>query len=124
MKTLFVGPEGSYRRRTINQAIGYSISRIRYSKFPLDGNEVAKKLGISQSAYSRIETGAKEITVNDVASIALLFGIPPADILREALEALTEAQTASQPKPPRKRPPGPIPLNPRKKNPRKTKKAP
>jgi transcriptional regulator with XRE-family HTH domain len=48
----------------------------------LDQSQVAARVGLSQSAWSRIEKGATAITVSQLAATAQAFGRRPSDILR------------------------------------------
>ena len=50
----------------------------------LHQNVLAAALGVSQSAYSRIEQGDTTISISQLRVIARRLGIAPGDLLREA----------------------------------------
>jgi len=50
----------------------------------LQQNDLAAALGVSQSAYSRIEQGDTTISIPQLRVIARRLGIAPSDLLREA----------------------------------------
>src|SRR3989304_6828751 len=50
----------------------------------LHQNDLATALGVSQSAYSRIEQGDTTISISQLRVIARRLGIAPGDLLREA----------------------------------------
>jgi len=50
----------------------------------LHQNDLATALGVSQSAYSRIEHGDTTISISQLRVIARRLGIAPGDLLREA----------------------------------------
>lgn len=50
----------------------------------LHQNDLAAALGVSQSAYSRIEQGDTTVSISQLRVIARRLGIPPGDLLREA----------------------------------------
>jgi transcriptional regulator with XRE-family HTH domain len=50
----------------------------------LQQNDIATALGVSQSAYSRIEQGDTTISISQLRVIARRLDIAPGDLLREA----------------------------------------
>lgn len=97
MKPIIIDQEGSWRPRTLNQVLGYNIMKARHSTI-LRGDQVAEKLGISQSAYSRIETGTSEITFNDIASIAIALGCTIESIIDEPIKLVQKPPEIKKPK--------------------------
>lgn len=47
---------------------------------------VAKKMGISQNAYSKIENNITQVTVNHLKSISATLDVPVMDLLRDDFE--------------------------------------
>lgn len=47
---------------------------------------VAKKMGISQNAYSKIENNITQVTVNHLKSISVTLDVPVMDLLRDDFE--------------------------------------
>lgn len=42
---------------------------------------VAQQLGLSTRAYSKIETGETQLTINRLNEISAIFGVPPMEVL-------------------------------------------
>lgn len=47
---------------------------------------VAKKMGISQNAYSKIENNITQVTVNHLKAISVTLDVPVMDLLRDDFE--------------------------------------
>ena len=47
---------------------------------------VAGKMGISQNAYSKIETNRTQLTVHHVKQLSEILGVPLTDLLKEEFE--------------------------------------
>jgi transcriptional regulator with XRE-family HTH domain len=47
---------------------------------------VARKMGISQNAYSKIENNITQLTVNHVKGISQILDVPIMDLLRDDIE--------------------------------------
>lgn len=47
---------------------------------------VAKKLGISQNAYSKLENNITQLTVNHVKQLAAILQVPITDLLKDEFE--------------------------------------
>ncbi len=54
------------------------------SRKGLQQNDLAAALGVTQSAYSRIEQGDTAISISQLRVIGRRLGIAPGDLLREA----------------------------------------
>lgn len=63
--------------------VGQVIFRHR-KRSRLDQDDLAKALGISQSAYSRLEKGESGMTLAQFRAISLRLGLDPNALLREA----------------------------------------
>ncbi len=48
--------------------------------------EVAKKLGMTQSQYSRIETGKANVFVHQLISICEMYDLNPASVMRAVMQ--------------------------------------
>ena len=59
--------------------------KIRISRLEKDYNQeyMAEELGISQSAYSKIERGETEITVSQLRKIATALGLTLLDLIEK-----------------------------------------
>lgn len=66
-----------------NALVGHVIQRHREILGHTQG-EVAHALGLTQSAYSRVESGQTALTVSHLRSLANTLGITPDGILSEA----------------------------------------
>ncbi len=60
--------------------LGQKIKKLRELK-DLTQEFMASELGMNQSAYSKIESGASEVSVSKLEKIASVLGIKPEDIL-------------------------------------------
>jgi transcriptional regulator with XRE-family HTH domain len=58
----------------------------------LDQSALAEALGISQSAYSRLEKGESSMTLPQLRSIALRLGCSSTDLIRDADQLETHLQ--------------------------------
>lgn len=58
----------------------------------LGQNHLARSLGVSQSAYSRIELGQTTITLAQLRQIAGCLGLQPSALLKEADDWATQLQ--------------------------------
>lgn len=70
--------------RTFNIAIGANVRSAR-EKAKIEQSAFAKRLHISQSALSRIETGHQPVTLYRLCRIAMLLKILPTDLLPESV---------------------------------------
>lgn len=52
----------------------YEIIRIHRTRRGLKQSEVAEMIGLKSSAYSKIEAGRTEVTINRLISIFIIFG--------------------------------------------------
>jgi transcriptional regulator with XRE-family HTH domain len=66
--------------QNINQSIADNIRKMRTLK-GLDAKTIADHLGISVSAYARIERGETQIDIERISSIADQLGVSTSDIL-------------------------------------------
>jgi transcriptional regulator with XRE-family HTH domain len=64
--------------------IGKVLNRIRFERFKNGFSQeyVANELKISQSFYSRVESGKNCLTLDLLLKLAALFGIPPEELLK------------------------------------------
>ena len=76
----------SLHRTTYNAVLGRLLVRYR-NELNLDQKQMANILGMSQSGWSRIETGESSVTVTQLGLIAQLLKRPPQDILAEVEKA-------------------------------------
>lgn len=67
-------------RREFAWALGYRMRTIRETK-KLDQGQCAQRIGISQSAYSRWETGAADMTVLQLMDWCTFMGCEMSDVL-------------------------------------------
>ncbi|MBG5950106.1 MULTISPECIES: helix-turn-helix domain-containing protein [Proteus] len=65
---------------SINIVVGQRIKQKR-KQLKITGIEIARRLGISQQHYSRLENGHLKITVDQLIAIALILGISPQSLL-------------------------------------------
>lgn len=56
----------------------------RRKRLPLDQENMAKALGITQPAYSRLEQGHSAMSLAQLKTIASCLGVTPSKILQEA----------------------------------------
>jgi transcriptional regulator with XRE-family HTH domain len=54
--------------------------------------EMAKRLGTSQSAWSRVETGQSNLSVEELAVVAHVLKTRPEDVLRDVQRSLEHLQ--------------------------------
>lgn len=64
---------------------GTLIRKIREQR-KVTQEEVARHMGISQNAYSKIENGITQLTINHVKQISEALGISPIELLRDDFE--------------------------------------
>ncbi|HMO33488.1 MAG TPA: helix-turn-helix transcriptional regulator [Lacibacter sp.] len=64
---------------------GTLIRKIREQK-KVTQEEVARHMGISQNAYSKIENGITQLTINHVKQISEALGVPAVELLRDDFE--------------------------------------
>jgi len=64
---------------------GTLIRKIREQK-KVTQEEVARHLNISQNAYSKIENGITQLTVNPVKQISAALGVSPVELLGDEFE--------------------------------------
>ena len=88
----------------MKDTIGSHIRLLRQKEYKTQG-EIAKMLGISTPAFSKIETDITDVNLSRLKQIADLFGVEPASLLtpgqidessRRENEVLTEKLAASQ----------------------------
>jgi transcriptional regulator with XRE-family HTH domain len=60
----------------------------------LQQQALAEMLGISQSAYSRLESGQSAMSVNQLYAISARFGILPSDLLAETDRHVQQLQAS------------------------------
>lgn len=65
--------------------LGAHIKALRKAK-KLTQTQLAKKIGISQSELSRMETNSTEITVSELSKLAVALDTTIADLLDESKE--------------------------------------
>ena len=66
-----------------NSLVGATLAAMRRA-VGLDQLKIAEAVGISQSAWSRIENGGTQITVAQLAAAARMLGNTPSGILKRA----------------------------------------
>ncbi len=71
--------------KDISMRIGWLLRTERQQK-RWNQTVVAKKVGITQSSYSRFETGELEVTVYELSQVCDALGVDPIAILRAALK--------------------------------------
>lgn len=60
--------------------LGHKIKKLRELK-DLTQEYMAQELGLNQSAYSKIESGASDVSFSKLEKIATVLGLKPEDIL-------------------------------------------
>lgn len=75
---------------TYPTVVGQVLRELRRTK-DLQQAQLADTLAITQSAYSRIESGAAAPTVEQLALLAHALGVSPGEVLRRADEAAAYA---------------------------------
>ena len=66
--------------------IGKVLNRIRFERFKNGFSQeyVANELKISQSFYSRVESGKNSLKLDLLLKLAALFGIPPEELFESS----------------------------------------
>lgn len=72
-----------------NKIVGRNIAKLRIHK-GVKAIEIAKKLSISEAAYTKYERGETSITLNFLNEIANFFSISPYQLLRNQPENIIE----------------------------------
>jgi transcriptional regulator with XRE-family HTH domain len=67
--------------------IGYKIKKLREIQ-NLTQEYIAGQLGISQRAYSKVETGVTRLTVERLTAIARILCLSESDLLEKSVEEL------------------------------------
>jgi transcriptional regulator with XRE-family HTH domain len=70
----------SQRVNDINKLIGFFLKDIRKSN-NLTGEEIAKKLDISQQQWSRYERGVNKLSLDKLLVILLILDVSPHEVL-------------------------------------------
>lgn len=70
---------------TYQSLVGHVLQHHRKQQ-KLEQSQMAELIGVSQSAFSRIESGATAISVAQLRKIAPLLGLQPGEILQQADE--------------------------------------
>lgn len=84
----------SLKPATTYPAIVGRILEQQRARIGLSQDAVAGRLGLTQGAWSRVENGSSVISLNQLRSVASVFGTSPAALL--ALADNAEQQLASQ----------------------------
>lgn len=80
-------------RTTYNAVLGRLLIGYR-NQLNLDQKQMSDALGMSQSAWSRIETGETSVTVSQLGRISRLLNVTPQSIIEEVERARTKLQSA------------------------------
>jgi len=64
---------------------GNMIKKIREMR-KMTQEEVAKQMGISQNAYSKIENNITQLNVNHIRQISMALNVSPLDLLKDDFE--------------------------------------
>jgi transcriptional regulator with XRE-family HTH domain len=72
---------------TTYQAIVGQVIVLRRKDIELSQADLAEKIGTSQSAWSRVEKGLSNLTVEQLTKVATILGVAPNQIIAEADEA-------------------------------------
>lgn len=80
-------------RTTYNAVLGRLLIGYR-NQLSLDQKKMSDALGMSQSAWSRIETGETSVTVAQLGRIAQLLNVAPQSIIEEVERAKLKLQSA------------------------------
>lgn len=72
---------------TTYQAIVGEVIVLRRKDLGLNQADLAKKIGVSQSAWSRVEKGLSNLTVEQLTKVASVLGVAPNQIIAEADQA-------------------------------------
>ncbi len=75
---------------TYSNLVGQVILHHR-KQLKLDQSDVASALGVSQSAYSRLESGDSSLSVTQLRIVAERFGVLPYELLRQTDELVERA---------------------------------
>ena len=74
------GPRISDMETTANEVVGRNAKEIRDAR-GMRQIDVAGLLGVSKQTYSKLETGRRGITVDDLLALALVLGVAPSFLL-------------------------------------------
>lgn len=74
-------------RTTYPAVVGRILAMLR-EKHGMEQSDVADRVGLSQSTWSRIERGESAFTMEQLATVSSVFGTSPGHILRRADEAV------------------------------------
>lgn len=74
------------------ESIGNRIFKLRTSK-GIKQREMGEKLGIAQSAYSDLETGKREMTLDQLSQIAKILGVSPTWLYEPVSNVLTDEES-------------------------------
>lgn len=78
---------------TYQAVLGRVIEDLRKSKTALKQNEIAQKIGITQSTWSRVTSGDTSITVELLDRIAKEFGVQGSEILKSTEKAIKQLES-------------------------------
>ena len=77
---------------TTYQAIVGEVIVLRRKDMGLNQADLAQRIGISQSAWSRVEKGLSNLTVEQLTKVASVLGVAPNQIIAEADQAKVALQ--------------------------------
>lgn len=81
-------------KHDINQTIADNIRKVRIIK-EVDTKSIAEHLGISSSAYTKMERGEIQIDIERIVSISEKLGVSPMDILSFSPDKIFEKTESS-----------------------------
>lgn len=68
------------------------VLELRRKSLEWNQDEMAKRLGTSQSAWSRVETGQSNLSVEELAVVAHVLKTRPEDVLRDVQRSIEHLQ--------------------------------
>ncbi len=74
---------------TTYQAIVGEVIVLRRKDLGLNQADLAEKIGMSQSAWSRVEKGLSNLTIEQLTKVASILNVAPNQIIAEADDAKT-----------------------------------
>lgn len=77
---------------TTYRAVLGKVLELRRKSLEWNQDEMAKRLGTSQSAWSRVETGQSNLSVEELAVVAHVLKTRPEDVLRDVQRSIEHLQ--------------------------------
>lgn len=79
---------------TTYQAIVGEVIALHRKEHGLNQFELAKRLGMSQSAWSRVEKGLSNLTLEQLSKVSRVLGLLPNEIISKADQARKELEAS------------------------------